>query len=101
MDHFCVGGAWRGMGIRLHPVFDLAGAVDADRPQLLSSYPNVDQCADGRFADGIQVADGLEADDALRPQGAIEQISQDLRLRGGPGSTGPDKMAVHQFVTLY
>src|SRR3954468_23690165 len=67
-------GAVRLQHFRPGPMLVLTGAFDRDRRQFLAPHPRLDQSPHRRLARRVEVADGIEADDALGTQCAIEQI---------------------------
>ena len=82
----------------------LARAFERDRHQRAAAHPCFDQAPDGRLARRIQMADRIQADDALRAQGAIEQIDKGFPRRGGLRRSVwrrvPAEMPRHQLIGL-
>src|SRR5579883_818304 len=85
---------------RLGPMLDLAGAVDRYRREPALANPRLDKPADSRLARRVEMTDGIEADHALRAQGAVEQVFQNLPLGSGLRPAAPAEMPLHQLVGL-
>ena len=86
------------------PMLLLAGAFERDRHHRASAYPGFDQPPDRRLARRIEMANRIQADDALRAQGAIEPIGMGFphrgRLRRLVRRHLPAEMPRHQFIGL-
>ena len=85
---------------RPQPVLRLAGALELDRHQFLAAHPALDQPPHARLAPGIEVADRIQAHDALRAQRTVEQMVEDLAFRRGLRQPLPAEMPGHQLVGL-
>src|SRR3954462_8466544 len=75
--------------LRARPMLLLAGALDHDGNQLLAANALLDQTADCGLARRVEMADRIQADDALRAQRPIEQVDEALRGRGRLRRLGP------------
>src|SRR3954462_13923886 len=78
----------------------LAGALDHDGNQLLAANALLDQTADCGLARRVEMADRIQADDALRAQRPIEQVDEALRCRGRLRRLGPAEVPLHQFISF-
>src|SRR3954452_24889125 len=78
----------------------LAGALDHDGNQLLATNALLDQTADCGLARRVEMADRIQADDALRAQRPIEQVVEALRCRGRLRRLGPAEVPLHQFISF-
>jgi hypothetical protein len=72
----------------------LAGAFDRDRRQFPAPHPRLDQAPHRRFARRVEMADGIEADDALRTQRAVEQVVAVSVVEAGFGGLSQPKCRV-------
>ena len=68
-----LGGGIERLGPR--PVLQLRCSLERDRQQLLAAHPASINAA-CRLARGVEVAERIEAHDALRAQGPVEQVVQ-------------------------
>src|SRR5258708_17208823 len=93
-----VTGVLRGRWLR--PILLLARAFKRDRHHFLAANARLDQAPDLRLARCVEMADRIEADDALRAQGAVEQISRDFARRSALRRLVPAKMPRHQLIGL-
>ena len=82
------------------PVLLLAGVLDRDRHQFLAPHPRLDQAPHRLLARRVEMADRIQADDALGTQRAIEQIGGDLRRRCRLRRSVPAEMPRHQLIGL-
>src|SRR5215475_751912 len=78
----------------------LAGRLEGNWHQLPAPHASFDQLSYRWLALGVLMADGIDADDPLRAQPALEQIVDELALWGRPRPLFPAEMAVHQLVAL-
>ena len=78
----------------------LPAPSSVDRHQLLAAHAGLDQPPDRRLARRVEMADRVEADDALRAQRTVEQVVQHLALRCRLRRPLPAEMPVHQLVGL-
>ena len=78
----------------------LAGAFERDRHQFLAPDPRLDQAPHRRLARRVEMADRIEADDALRTQRAVEQIGGGFRRRSRLRRLVPAEMPRHQLIGL-
>ena len=78
----------------------LAGAFERDRHHFLAPHPRLDQAPHRRLARRIEMADRIQADDALRAQRAVEQIGGDLRRGSRLRRLVPAEMPRHQLIGL-
>src|SRR5437899_1387015 len=78
----------------------LARTVEFDRHKLVAANSLLDQPADGSFARRVEMADRVEADDALRAQSAVEQIAIGFRRGRRLRRLVPAEVPLHQLVGL-
>ena len=86
--------------LRPRPVLLLAGAFERDRQQLAAADPRLDQLADRGLARRVEMADRIQADDALRTQRAVEQIGGGFARGGRLRRLVPAEMPLHQLIGL-
>ncbi len=97
---------WLGLGRRrcqllgTRPMLDPLQADDAYRRQLPAAHAPLDQRTDARLVARVQVADGVQADDALSAQRPVQQIGQNLRLARRTRLLVPAEMPLDQLVGL-
>ena len=94
-------GLGQGLGERLGGRPVRLGAVDRDGDEPAAADAGLDQRGHRLLARGVHVADRVEADDALRAQGAVEQVVEGLRLGGGARARRPAEVAVGELVGLH
>ncbi len=78
----------------------LPGVLNRDRHQFLAAYARLDQPAHRRLARRVEMADRIKADNALRAQPAVEQISGGFARGGRLRRVVPAKMPLHQLIGL-
>src|SRR5579863_2428068 len=78
----------------------LASAFECDRNQFLAANARIDQSTDRLLARRIEMADGIEADDALRTKAPVEQVAGDFTQRSWLWRLVPAEMPVHQLIGL-
>jgi hypothetical protein len=82
------------------PMLQLAGAVKLDWRQLPAAGSRGDQPPHRLLAPGVEMADGIQADDALRAQRAVQQVFQDISFRRRLRRLVPAEVPVRQLVGL-
>ena len=82
------------------PMLLLAGAFERDRRQFLAPHPRFDQAPHRRLARRVEMADGIQTDEPLRAQRAVEQVGGDFRRPCRLRRLVPAEMPRHQLVGL-
>src|SRR5262249_9842966 len=71
------------------PMLELAGRLDGNWHQFPAPHALFDEPPQRWLALGVLMADGFDTDEPLRAQPALEQIVDELALRGRPGPLLP------------
>src|SRR5262249_60912522 len=82
------------------PMLQRASRLEGDRHELPAPHAGLDQLSYRRLALGVLMTDRIDTDEPLRAQPALEQIVDELALRGRPRPLFPAEMAIHQLVAL-
>ena len=83
------------------PMLLLAGALERDRHQLPAAHPRLDQAPDRGLARRIEMADRIQADDALRAQARARADRRSIsRAEAGFRRLVPAEMPRHQLIGL-